>query len=297
MPFILDNDSVILRTLPGAVTGVGTGKILITFPAGPTYENIAVRCMISTGFPTRAQLESMLPNWRLMLSGEELFNLSGLELIAFLGEFYNVGITGALGVVNIPFTQPWMKRIESVMAGRLGTQGETSLTLEITTSSSTIDGVTAEADIAPKAEPLGTNFRVERYPLPLQGAGRTEWSGFKPRKGDFLYALAIESNAIADLTDITLSGDGSRVWDQVTQAQFLTRYRKYTPTRTQQTAKQIAIFDAVADGEDRPIPLTMDTLTLGLNWANVPTSITALMLIGTTRQTQAGQKFLESQKK
>ncbi len=296
MPFVLDNESVILRTLPGAVTGVGTARILITFPVGPTYENIAVRCMISTGYPTRANLESMLPNWRLMLSGEEIFNLSGLELIAFT-EFYTVGITGATGVVNIPFTQPWMKRIESVMAGRLGTQGETSLTLEITTSSSTIDGVVAEADIAPKAEPLGTNFRIERYPLPLQGAGRTEWSGFKPRKGDFLYALAIKSDDISDLLDITLSGDGVRIWDQVTQLQWATRYLKFSPARTQQDAKEIAIFDAVADGEDRPIPLTMDTFTLGLNWSQAPSSIAALMLIGTTRQTQAGLQFLASQPK
>ncbi len=301
MVFALENDSTIRKALPGAVVGIGASKTaVVTIPVGPTYEAIGLQLLISETAPTRAEIESMLTNFRLSLSGEEIFNLSGLELVAW-AEFYNAGITNATGYIHIPFTRPWMKRIESVMGPAFGTQGETSFTLEITQdATSTIDGIVAMADINPIPQVLGTHYRLQRLFPGLPGAGRTQWSGIKPRREDKLSALHFRVSTAADLTDFSLIGDGIRLIDTVTQAQLAFDYRKYTPARTLQTAKKVISIDLCADGEDRPIPMTMNDFTVEFNFANAPTVLAVIAEFGTTRQTQAGLQYaaqLQAQKR
>lgn len=293
MSFLADNTSTLTRPIPGAVDSIGPGKdMVITFPCGPTYRGVLLELAIGAGVPTRAQIESMLTNFLLQLSGTDIFNLSGTLLLADI-EFCRSGLIGDTGYLYIPFEQEHMRTEAGVKGPALGTQGETSMTLRITQdATSTIDGVTAVGIIDPTPAVLGQHIRYRRQSPPLAAAGVTQWPGlYKTRPGlppEFLYRLHIQVSNAAHLTWLSYIADSVRVFDQATQARLASLYRLPSPARTLQTAKNIITLDFTRGGWDTPVPLSAVEHVLEYSFTNAPTVLNVVSVYGTEEPTQAG---------
>lgn len=298
LDFLVDNESPLRKPLAGKVEQIGASKeCVITFDCGPTYRGIMIELLISTTAPTRAQVETMLTNWWLTLSGDDLFNLSGLLLIA-MQEFELTGVIGDTGYIWIPFDQNVCKDQPSVRGPGLGTVGETSLILRITQdATSTIDGIKAYGVIHPKPAVPGLHIRCKRLTPPLPGAGNmVEWAGLAGLDpSDQLLSLHVQVSTVADLTYFSYVADGIRLLDKVTLAQMKAYYRQQSPTRTSQDAKKVLSYDLAMDGWGQGVPQSMKSQNVEYFFANVPTTLIIVQKYATGKLTAAGRKYLEAQ--
>ncbi len=294
MPFALDSLSPIQKRLNGAVVGLGASKTaVVTIPTGPTYRGLILKATIAGTAATAAELRSMWTQLRLVLSGTEIFTLTPTQLMAIV-EFYRTTLIGDTGYLYIPFARLWMRDEAAALGGSIGTQGETSFSLEITQdSTTTIDLVEVFAVQSPKAEPLGAHVRLVRLTPALPAAGLNSWAGLpKSPQGyvDYLLALHLQVSTSADLTGITYVADGNRIQDLVTQAALGRMYAEVNPPRTMQSGTpKIISLDFCRSGLMRDaIPLTMDEQILETTFANAPTVFNVIAEIATQRPTQAG---------
>jgi hypothetical protein len=289
MQFPLANRSPIRRQLYGSVEGIGASKTaVITVPVGATYLDLRLFCTIATVAATRAEIEAMITQVRVLLSGRPIMTLTSLQLIA-IAEFYRTGIVGDSGYLLIPFERLWQRETGGALNPALGTVGESSLTVEITQASgSTIDDIDVWASISPVAEEVGAYMRYDRFTPALPGAGEYIWSGLKPRPGEFLYALHFLVSTAADLTAISFEADGYRVVDQITQGVLGRLYAEPTSPRTMQTAKKLISLDFACRGFDGDaVPLVMDEALVRLTFANAPTVLSVIAEIGAVKQSAA----------
>ncbi len=297
LDFLIENNVPLRRRLPATVEQIGASKdCIITFDVGPTYRGLMIELLISATPPTRAQIETMLTNWWLTMSGDDLFNISGLLLVA-IQEFYLTGVIGDTGYVYIPFDRNFYKDLEAVRGPGLGTMGETSLVLRITQdATNTIDGIKAYGVIHPKPAVPGKHVRIRRLTPPLPGAGNmVEWSPSPLDPTDNLLAMHFQVSTAADLTYVSYVADTMRLLDQTTQAQLAAYYRQQSPTRTLQTAKKVISFDFTMDGWGLGVPQNMVKQNLEYLFANAPTTLIIAQEYGTEKLTAAGRKFLEVQ--
>lgn len=273
MAFATDSTSPLLKPVPGIVRSIGaSGTMLVDFPTGSTYSAITLYCTIGGTPATRAQLEAMLTNWRLTLSGVEKFNLTGLELIADQ-EFEHAGIIGDTGVVTISFERLQMSTLAGQIGPNYGTLGESSMRLEITQTASTIDAVDAHAIIQPQAEPLGAHMIYRKFNVQA-GAGVNTFTNFPifAGSGEHLYSLGFEVPTLADLTNIALIADNARIID--TKPYLLKQWYKLSnPPRNEQTAKKIVYLPLdMRNLDSDALPLTMSQLLVETVFTNNPTS-------------------------
>ncbi len=282
------NRSPLLKKLAGAITGIAaSGTMVVKFPPGQTYLEIALQCTIAGTAATRAQLESMLLSCRLTVSGVEKWTLTAKQLIA-IAEYYNVGVVGATGFLMIPFERLWMVGIDAQVGPAYGTLGESSMQLEITQdATSTIDAVTAWARISPVAEPLGAHMRAARLTPSFASTGLSIFDGLPKNPDEFLYALHFQVPVIADFTNIAVVADEVRLvdasWTVINQFQAF----KAGPLRTPQTAKLFQTLDFTSRGFDGDaLRLNMASLVLELTFANAaPNAVNIIAEIGTTAPT------------
>lgn len=282
MAFATDSSSPLLKPIPGIVRSIGaSGTMLVDFPTGSTYSAIHLLCAIGGVAPTRAQVEAMLTNWRLTLSGVEKFNLTGLELIADQ-EFEHAGIIGDTGIVTISFERLQMSTLAGQLGPNYGTLGETSMRLEIVQTASTIDAVSAYAIVQPQAEPLGAHMIYRKFNVQA-GAGVNTYTNFPifAGSGEHLYSLGFEVPTLADLTNIAIIADNARIVD-ITPALLKRQYLLSNPARNEQTAKKIVYlpFD-MRNIDSDALPLTMNQLLVETTFTNNPTSYNLIAKIQT----------------
>ncbi len=270
--FATSNRSPLYKALPGAVTGLGASQqAVIKFPPGATYDTIYLQCLIGAGIPTRVQLETMLLDMQLTISGQEIWTVSAKQLIA-ISEWYQVGITGALGMIKIPSARYWLTKVEQQLGLRIGTLGESSMQLTINQdATTTIDSITPLVRIAPVAEELGAYVRMQRL-TPNWAVGQNVFDGFTKigSANEYLYALHFQVPVIADFTFLTVQADSVRLvdnlnWTQLNQFQALGGPKIRTP----QTAKLFQSLDFCAMGlDDDSVQMNMDSLLLLATFAN-----------------------------
>lgn len=289
--WITDNLTPTRRGLAGAVRSIGASKqCVIDIPPGPTYLGLLIDCTISGTGATRAEIASMLTQWRLTISGTEIWTLTGQELMS-ITEFYLTGQIGDSGKVFIPFSRIWMRDLPAVLNPALGTKGETSVELTITQdATSTIDLITAETEIDPIAQPLGRHVRIKRWTPSIASTGRYEFTGLYKNPNAVLLALHIVVPVAANLTNITYVADGVRLFDEVTQARLAKLYSQAVKPRTIQTAAKIIGLDFCYRGIDSDaVRLSMVEQRLDLTFATAaPNNVSILAEIGTDEPTQAG---------
>lgn len=252
------NRSPVIKPLYGAIQGVGAGQTaIVRVPPGATYADLPIQCLIAGVAATRAQLETMLTQVRLTVSGVEMWTLTGKQLIALV-EFYRVGLIGDTGFLWIPFERLWMQSVSAQLDPNYGTLGESSMQLEITQAGgSTIDAMNAFAVIHPVAEPLGAHMIARRFTPTIAAVGKYIYPDLPIIPGEFLYALHFEVPVVANLSNIALVTDEVRLID-APPALLNQRYLESNPVRTQQGAKGYVHLDLTCRGFDS------DSLPTGL---------------------------------
>ncbi len=291
MGFLDDNRSPLTMPLPGAVSGIGTSRTaVVKIDPGPTLLALIIKCFIGATGATRAEIGTMLTAWRLTVSGTELWNLTGVQLVSWIS-FYNANLIVNSGYVYIPFERLWQRTSSGALNPALGTRGETSIQLQIyQDASTTIDTIEAEAVIDPVVADLGAHVRI-RTLTPNLAIGNNDIVNLYRNPGDFLYAIHIEVPTAADLTEISYTADGVRLFDTMTQAKLARLYLEpQTPVRTLQTTQKIITLDFCRRGfDDDAVPLNMNIQNLRLKFANTaPGLVTIMQEIGTMEPTNAG---------
>lgn len=289
MGFADVNRSPILKPLYGAVEGVGASKVaIVKIPVGATYLDLALDCKIAGSAASRANIETMLTQWRLTVSGVEKFTLTGKQLLAIL-EFHRTGLVADTGIVTINFQRLWMDGAAAKFNPAYGTLGESSFQLEITQdATSTIDTIDAFARIAPVAETLGAHMRFARLTPTFSGTGKSYFMDLPRLPNEVLYALHLEYGTPAYLTNIAYIADEVRLVD-ITPTRLARSYVESNPAKTPQTAKGFVHLDFTCRNEDGDgVPLVMGQQILELDHSTAPNAVTIIAEIGTAAPTQAG---------
>lgn len=282
--FINQNTSAVIKPLQGIVTGVGAGSVAtLRFPPGLTFCELVVRCTIAGVAATRAQLETMLTTARLTVSGVEKFSIQAIDLIA-IAEFYRTGCIGDSGYLVIPLERLWMQGAKAQLDPNYGTDGESSVVLELTQAGgSTIDAITAYARVNPAPEALGAHIITRRFTFNVAATGRFLYPDLPIIPGEYLYALHIKVPVVANLTNIAYITDDVRMLD-VPPSLLTQLYQLSNPVRTVQTAKGYVHVDFAQrnfDSDGLPVG-TLKSQVLELEFSNAaPGAVTVLGEYGT----------------
>ncbi len=264
--FAESNRTPFLKPLPGAVTGIGASQpAVVKCPPGQTYEDLYLYCTRAGAAATRAQIESMLDDIRLTVSGQEMFNVSAKQLIA-RNEWYQA-IQGDTGFLRIPYARFWMTVTDALASSQrganYGTLGESSMEITLQqNNTSDIDAITVFAVIRPVAERLGAHVEMKRL-TPNWAVGTNLFDGFQPDPTKFLYALHFEVPDVTKFTQIAINADGVRVIDNMPWAALDQIALAGPKPRVPQTAKGIKTIDFARVGlDDDALRLTMDSLII-----------------------------------
>lgn len=260
---------------------------MFKLPPGATYGDLTIYCGRGSGgntAATRAQVESMLTQWRLTLDGVEKFTLSGKQLLAMV-EFYRTGLIGDTGYVTIPFQRLWMDLLADQLDPAYGTLGNSSFQLEITQdATSDVNTFRAYSRLEPVAQPLGKHIRISRLTPNITTAGRYYYSDLPKLPGEVLAALHFECDDISKLTNIAYVADEVRLVD-APPALLNAYYREANPNRTPQTAKNFAHLDFASRGISNDyVPMLMATQVLELDFSTAPTTFNIVAEYGSMGQ-------------
>lgn len=289
-PFLNANTSPVIKPLPGIVTGTGAGQVAtLRFPPGLSYAELVIRCTIAGVAATRAQLETMLTTARFTVSGVEKFSMNVKDLIA-IAEFYRTGCIGDSGYLVVPLERLWMQGAKAQLDPQYGTQGESSVVLELTQAGgSTIDAITAYARVNPAPEELGGHIIARRFTFNVAATGKYLYPDLPIIAGEYLYALHIAVPVVADLTNWAFLADDVRVIDGPPSL-WTQLYQLSNPVRTPQTAKLYAHLDFTARGFDSdalPVGL-LRSQVLELEFSNAaPGAVTVIGEYGTVARRAA----------
>jgi len=281
MPFLNEFRTPISQVLPGVVTGIAANGIAVAkVPPGATYASISFLCRIAGVAATRAQIVAQWTQIRCTISGNEIFTLSGQQLVAII-EYYCTGLIGDTGVLTIPFQRLWQKEIAAALNPDWGTLGESSIQFEITQTAATIDTVDVYAEVEPMAQELGAYVSYQRLTPTFASTGVFVYPDLYKNPDAVLYALHLEVPVVANLTNCELIADNVSLVN--TPPLVLNAYgREGTPVRTPQTAAGFVHMDFCRRGVDADaLPLSMSTLTLRLTFANAaPNTFAVIQEIG-----------------
>lgn len=270
MAFAQDNQSPIVRELPGSVTSVGAGQTaVVKIPPGSTNLEIILSCTIAGVAATRAQLETMLLNIRGTVSGVEKWSLTAHNIIA-ITEFYRTTAIGDTGFLVIPFEELWMSELGAKLNPAYGTLDQTSFQIEIDQdAASTIDSIKCYSRIAARAENLGGHVRFAKLQPTIASTGLYNYMDLPKNPKEALKALHLKVPVVANLTKLAYIADNTRLVD-ATPGVINTLYRLSDPNRTPQTAKGYVHLEFTNRGiMADAVPLTMAEQILELTFANV----------------------------
>jgi len=265
MPFTTDHRMPIIRKNQAA-EGLGAGLTAVfKLPSQSTYMELVLECKIATVAATRAQLETMLGNIRLTVSGKEKITLTAKQIIG-MTEFYRTGTIGDTGYLWIPFNRTWMQEIANQVAANYGTLGESSIQLEVDQdATSTIDTMNLWTRVYPVAEPIGAHISYVKLTPTFGSTGTFIYTDIPRDPRTFLYAIHMQTDP-AKLTNVRLIADDVKIID--TSFELLNQIYKYSAEpRTPQTAKGFAHLDLCNRNMDADaMPMTMRDLRLELDF-------------------------------
>jgi len=240
MVFAQQNTSPTRREIPGIVTGTGASQTaVIKVPFNATYSWLEVRCTIAGAAPTRVQMEAMLGEVRVNLSGRNVQTLSAKQMIA-IEEFYNSGIIADTGVLLFNMERLWMLGFSAQNEPEWGTLAETSFEIQIDqVAASTIDLIRVYAKYESTASEIGAYIQRVRVSPPVTAIGHRFISDLPRFEDGFLYALHIECSVAANLTDVRFTADNVELLNL--PVLMLNRdYLRSTPRRTIQNTTRTA---------------------------------------------------------
>ncbi len=287
------NRSPINQSLAGTVTQIGAGSVaVVKIPPGATYATISIRLGIAGALspagagtaPTKAQIGSMLTQWRLTVGGIEMWTLTGVELCA-IQEYYNTGVIGATGVMSISFQRGWMKGFSGFTADLLGpdygTYKQSSFQLEITQdATSTITNFDVFAEVEPVAEQLGAHVEFKKVSPNFTSTGTFIYPDLFKDPAAIMFSLFIETNDITKLSNVAVVADGTYIWDAPLDVGYAWSRAQY-PLRTPQSAVQIGTIDFTRRGlGSDAVPLNMANLLLRLTFTAAPTTLNVIQEVG-----------------
>jgi len=281
MAFLQEFRTPIAQVLPGVVQGIAANGIAVAkIPPGATYASITFYATIAGVAATRAQIVAQWTQIRCTISGNEIFTLSGKQLVAII-EYYRTGLIADTGALTIPFQRLWQKEIAAALNPDWGTLGESSVQFEITQTASAIDAVAVYAEVEPEAQELGAYMSYQRLTPTFASTGVFVYPDLYKQAGAFAYAYHFEVPVVANLTNVELIADNVSLVN--TPPLVLNAYgREGTPNRTPQTPAGFVHLDFCRRGIDADaLPLSMSTLTLRLTFENAaPNTFAIIQEIG-----------------
>lgn len=281
--FLLTNKSPVRREIPGIVTGVGASQTaVIKVPYNSTYSCLEIRCTIAGVAATRAELEAMIGEIRVALSGTNVETLSAKQLIA-ITEFYRTGETGDTGVLVFDFQRLWMLGAAAQQNPAWGTLAETSFEIQIDqVAASTVDLMRVYATFESTASELGNYIRRVRMSPPVTAIGHRFIADLPKFPNSALYAIHIECSVPANLTDVRFAADGLDLVN-LPVVMLNRAYLKANPGRTIQNAIRTA-SDGTTSGfvhldfasrnfDDDAVMMDYEEHVLDLTYANAAPTI------------------------
>lgn len=246
--------SPILREMAGAVLNApaASGTSIIRLPSGRTYHDLILELnKAALAIPTRAEMEAGIQAVRLVVSGQEVWSVTGLQLIA-IPEYYSEIDTSADGRVVFNFERLQMlagMNILEILGPSFGTLDQSSFDIEIDWSAgSLITGARVYARIGQIPEPAGKIIRLARVSANISATGVFQFPDLPmPKKNDFLYAIHIFTPVIANLTRVAYIADEQRLIDLPPGVMNKLAQQAHPP-RQPQTAKNVFTLDFCVRG-------------------------------------------------
>lgn len=244
----------IIRELAGAVLNapVASSTSVVRCPAGRTYHQLILELNKAAGaIPTRAEMEAGISAVRLVVSGNEVWSLTGLQLIA-LEAYYSSVDTTTDGRIVLNFERLWMlaaSNVLEILGPSFGTADQSNFDVEIDwAAGSTIVAAKAYAMIGQVPEPAGKVITLRRVSANIAATGVYQFPDLPlPKAGDYLYAIHIFTPVIANLTRVAYIADELRMFD-APPGVLNKLLQEFHPFRTPQTAKNVFTLDFCARG-------------------------------------------------
>lgn len=286
--FAKENSTPIYREIPGVVTGVGASQTaVVKVPFNATYNFLELRNTIAGVAATRAELEAMLGEIRVLLGGRVVEVLNAKQFIA-LAEFYNTGIVGDTGVLVFDYQRLWMLGFTAQNEPSWGTLAETSFEIQIDqAAASTIDLIRVYAQYEAVASELGAHVRRLRVSPAITAVGHKYIADLPKIPEGFLYAIHMEVSTPANLTDVRFTADNIEIVNAPV-AMLNRQYLRANPRRTVQSAIRTA-FDGTTSGfvhldfcarnyDSDAVKMVYDSHLLDLTIANAAPAVSNIIL-------------------
>ena len=219
-PVVANQTSPILREMAGAVLNapVAGNTTIVRLPAGRTYHDVIIETLLAAqAVPTRAQLTLGVLNLRLVVSGSEVWSVTGQQLLG-IQCYYSEIDTSADGRLLLSFERLSYLAgfdINAILGPSFGTLDQSSFDIEIDwNASSLIVSAKAYARIGQSPENAGKIIRLARVTANMSALGVYQYPDLPaPKKGDFMYCIHIFPAVIANITRIAYIPDEQRMID------------------------------------------------------------------------------------
>lgn len=244
----------VLREMAGAVLNapVAGSTSIVRLPAGRTYQTVVLETTKAAGaIPLRAELEAAISGLRLVVSGQELWSVTGLQICA-INQYYNVLDTSGDGRITFNFERLWMlagMQIFEILGPAFGTLDQSSFDIEVDWSGgSLITAAKVYARIGQTPENSGKVIRLARVTANVAAIGVYQFPDLPmPKPGDYLAAIHIFTPVIANLTRVAYIPDEQRTID-LPPGLMNRLAQENHPVRTPQTAKNVFTLDFAMRG-------------------------------------------------
>ena len=208
----------IIRELPGAFRQqpAASGTATATLSPGRTYAKILMLFTVAGVAASRAQIAAQLARIRVTVSGEEIMNGTGAELLA-IQAYDSQTDSPALwpGFLSLDFMLGWLRSYADGEAGMLGTADQGAVEIETQwAAGATINGAALYAAMDPMPQPAGAVRRFVRVNPTVSALGAFDFPDLpKPRNGESLNALHLFVPVVANLTRMAYLADDVFVYD------------------------------------------------------------------------------------
>lgn len=236
----------VIREINGAFQTVpaASSTSVVRIPTGRTISHVVLELEKAAGaIPTRAEMEAGIAAIRVVVSGVEIWSLTGLQLIA-LHAFYSQVDTTTDGRIILNMARLWMRELTEILGPELGLADQSTFDIEIDwAGGSTIVLGRAYCVFDRSPEPAGTVLRLARVTANVSAVGVYQFPDLPlPKDGEFLYAMHIFTPTIANLSRVAYIADDVRMFDARPGVMNKLMQEAGNP-RTPQTAKNMFSLD------------------------------------------------------
>lgn len=236
----------VIRELAGAfqTAPAPNSTSVVRIQTGRTLSMVVLELTkAAAAIPTRAEMEAGILAVRVVVSGTEIWSLTGLQLIA-LQAYYSQIDTTADGRIILNFSRLWMRELGEILGPQLGTADQTTLDIEIDWAGGSLITTGRAYGVFDRApEPAGTIIKMSRVTANVSAVGLYQFPDLPlPKGGDFLYALHLFVPVIANLTRVAYVADDVRLFDGP-PGLMNKLAQEANPPRTPQTSKNVFTLD------------------------------------------------------